>query len=321
MAFANPNISDIIATTIQSRTRQIADNVTDNNAILKALSTKGRIKTFSGGNVILQELSFRDNGNAGYYSGYDLLPVSAQDVISAAEFTIKQVAVPVVISGLEILQNSGKEKMIDLMDARLDVAESSMKNLIANGLYSDGTGSGGKQITGLNAAVAVTPTTTYGGIDPATYTFWKNIVTDTSGITASTIQASWNGLWAQLVRGNDKPEIIVVDNATWALYMNSLQAQQRFTSESKAAAGFDSVKFMSADVILDGGVEGNCPANTAFFLNTNYIHWRPHADRNMVPLSPNKRYAVNQDAEVQILAFAGNLTTSGRRFQGRWDNN
>jgi hypothetical protein len=321
MAFANPNISDIIATTIQSRTRQIADNVTDNNAILKALSTKGRIKTFSGGNVILQELSFRDNGNAGYYSGYDLLPVSAQDVISAAEFTIKQVAVPVVISGLEILQNSGKEKMIDLMDARLDVAESSMKNLIANGLYSDGTGSGGKQITGLNAAVAVTPTTTYGGIDPATYTFWKNIVTDTSGITASTIQASWNGLWAQLVRGNDKPEIIVVDNATWALYMNSLQAQQRFTSESKAAAGFDSVKFMSADVILDGGIEGNCQANTAYFLNTNYIHWRPHADRNMVPLSPNKRYAVNQDAEVQILAFAGNLTTSGRRFQGRWDNN
>lgn len=321
MAFANPNVSDIIATTIQSRTRQIADNVTDNNAILKALSQKGRIKTFSGGNVILQELSFRDNGNAGYYSGYDLLPVSAQDVISAAEFNIKQVAVPVVISGLEILQNSGKEKMIDLMDARLDVAESSMKNLIANGLYSDGTGSGGKQITGLNAAVPVSGTASYGGIDPVTWTFWANVTTNTSGITASTIQASWNSTWAQLVRGNDKPDVIMVDNATWALYMNSLQAQQRFTSESKAAAGFDAVKFMSADVILDGGIEGNCQANTAYFLNTNYIHWRPHADRNMVPLSPNKRYAVNQDAEVQILAFAGNLTTSGRKFQGRWDNN
>ena len=77
----------------------------------------------------------------------------------------------------------------------------------------------------------------------------------------------------------------------------------------------------NTEVILDGGIEGNCPANTAFFLNTNYIHWRPHADRNMVPLSPNKRYAVNQDAEVQILAWAGNLTTSGRKFQGRWDNN
>lgn len=321
MAFANPNVSDIIATTIQSRSRTIADNVTDNNAILKALSQKGRIKTFSGGNVILQELSFRDNGNAGYYSGYDLLPVSAQDVISAAEFQIKQVAVPVVISGLEILQNSGKEKMIDLMDARLDVAEASMKNLIANGLYSDGTGSGGKQITGLNAAVPVSPTTTYGGIDPSTWTFWQNQVTDTSGVTSATIQASWNALYAKLVRGNDKPNIIVVDNATWALYMASLQPLQRFTSASKAALGFESIAFMSAEVILDGGIEGNCPANTAFFLNTDYIHWRPHADRNMVPLSPNKRYAVNQDAEVQILAWAGNLTTSGRKFQGRWDNN
>lgn len=321
MAFANPSVSDIIATTIQSRTRKIADNVTDNNAVLKTLSMKGNVKTFSGGNVILQELSFRDNGNAGYYSGYDLLPVTAQDVLSAAQYDIKQVAVPVTISGLEQLQNSGKEALIDLMDSRLEVAEASMANLIANGLYSDGTGSGGKQITGLNTAVAVTNTNTYGGIDANTWAFWRNAVVDTSGITASTIQASWNSLYAQLVRGNDKPDTILVDNATWALYVNSLQAQQRFADVKKGEAGFDSLKFMGADVILDGGVDGNCPAGTAFFLNTKYIFLRPHADRNMVPLSPNKRYAVNQDAEVQILAWAGNLTTSGRKFQGRWDNN
>jgi len=37
----------------------------------------------------------------------------------------------------------------------------------------------------------------------------------------------------------------------------------------------------------------------------------------MVPLSPNRRYATNQDAEVQILAWAGNLTCSGVQFQGR----
>lgn len=321
MAFANSAISDIIATTIQSRTGSIADSVTDNNALLTYLSKRGNIKTFSGGSTILQELSFRDNGNAGYYSGYDLLPTAAQDVISAAEYQIKQVAVPVVISGLEQLQNSGKEQIIDLLEGRIQVAEASMANLIANGLYSDGTGSGGKQITGLNAAVPVTNTNTYGGIDRSTWTFWKNSVVDTSGITSATIQQSWNGLYANLVRGSDKPDLVVVDNATWAMYVNSLQAQQRFTSADSAAAGFTSVKFMQADVVLDGGVDGNCPANTAFFLNTKYIFWRPHRDRNMVSLSPNKRYAVNQDAEVQILAFAGNLTTSGSKFQGRWDNN
>jgi hypothetical protein len=320
MAF--PNISDIVATTIQSRTGAIADNVTDNNAVLKYLSRRGNIRPFSGGNVILQELSFADNGNAGYYSGYDILPTAAQDVISGAEFAIKQVAVPVVVSGLEQLQNAGKEQIIDLLEGRLSVAESSMANLISNGLYSDGTGSGGKQITGLNAAVPVANATgTYGGIDRATWAFWRNKVVDTTGITAATIQASWNGLYAQLVRGADKTDLIMVDSATWALYTASLQPLQRFTDPNSATLGFATSSFMTASVVLDGGIEGNCPANTAFFLNSKYIHYRPHRDRNMVALSPKSRFAVNQDAEVQILAWAGNLTTSGAKFQGRWDNN
>ena len=103
-----PNVSDIIATTIESRTKKIADNVTKNNALLAKMSMGNSVKTVAGGTKIYQELSFAENGNSGWYSGYDLLPVAAQDVISAAEFEFKQAAVPVVISGLEQLQNSGK---------------------------------------------------------------------------------------------------------------------------------------------------------------------------------------------------------------------
>lgn len=320
MAF--PNVSDIIATTIESRTGQIADNVTENNALLKKMGQRGNIKTFSGGSVIYEELSFAENGNAGYYSGYDLLPVAAQDVISAAQYAIKQAAVPVVMSGLEMLQNAGKERIIDLIDARLDVAESSLANLLANGIYSDGTGSGGKQVTGLNAAVPLDPTTgTYGGIDRATWTFWRSKINNTSGLTSSTIQGALNTLWAQLVRGSDRPDFLVSDNTIWALYMASLQAIQRFTSTETGNLGFPSIKYMDADYVLDGGIGGNCPAGTLFMLNTKYIKWRPHSARNMVPLSPNKRYAINQDAEVQIIGWAGNLTTSGAQFQGRLDNN
>jgi hypothetical protein len=74
---------------------------------------------------------------------------------------------------------------------------------------------------------------------------------------------------------------------------------------------------MDADVVLDGGIGGYAVAKTAYFLNTKYLHFRPHSDRNMVPLAPNRRYAINQDAEVQILAWAGNLTCSGQMFHGR----
>ena len=51
MSFANPAISDVVATTIQSRTGIVADNVTKNNAILMKLREQGNIKPFGGGNV------------------------------------------------------------------------------------------------------------------------------------------------------------------------------------------------------------------------------------------------------------------------------
>lgn len=317
MAF--PNVSDIIATTIENRSRRIADNVTKNNALLKKLEQRDNIRTVSGGRLIYEELSFAENGNAGWYSGYDLLPVAAQDVISAAQFDFKQAACPVTISGLEQLQNSGKEAFIDLLEQRINVAESTMANLICGGLYSDGTGSGGKEITGLNAAVPLDPTAnaTYGGINQQTWTFWRNAFKDSANMT--TLAADWNGLWASLIRGVERPDLIVVDSVTWLAYLASLQANQRFTSADTGGLGFPSIKYMDCDVVLDGGIGGFCPASTAFFLNTKYLHYRPHRDRNMVSLSPNKRYAINQDAEVQILAWAGNLTCSGRQFQGRFN--
>lgn len=323
MAFANTSVSDIISTTIQNRSGVIADNVLKNNALLSRLKQRGNIKKFSGGNVILQELSFAENGNAGWYSGYETLPVAAQDVISAASYDIKQCAVPVTISGLEQLQNAGKEQIIDLLEGRIAVAESTMANMIAAGIYSDGTGSGGKEITGLKLQVATDPTTgVVGGIDRATWTFWRNKVFDAStnggaATTAANIQQYFNTLWASLVRGQDRPDLIVVDNAYWGFYMASLQAIQRFTSSEDAKLGFVSIKFMDADVVLDGGVGGFMTTKEAYFLNTKFLHYRPHSARDMVPLSPKARFSVNQDAEVQILGWAGNLTSSGLQYQGK----
>ncbi len=318
---ANPNVSDILATTIQSRSRTIADNVTQNNAILMRLSQKGKIKTFTGGSQIMQELSFAENSNGGWYSGYDILPVGVSDVISAATFEIKQAAVPVVIAGLEMLKNAGRERMIDLLDARLSVAESTLSNLISVGLYSDGSLAGGKQIDGLDAAIPTNAASgIYGGIDRsvASNEFWRPQVSASPlDPAAGTIQGLMNDLWVKQVRGTDRPDLIMVDNSTWSTYCASLQAQQRFTTPESGSLGFSSIKFMDSDVVLDGGIGDQCPAGTAFFLNTDYLHYRPHSGRNMVPLSPNRRYATNQDAEVQILAWAGNLTCSGAQFQGR----
>lgn len=222
-----PNITDIAATTIESRSKTIADNVKKNAALLMWISERGNVKPVTGGTKIYQELSFAENGNAGFYSGYDLLPTAAQDVLSAAEFELKQAACPVVISGLEQLQNSGRERMIELLEARLAVAESSMINLLSGGAYSDGTGYGGKQVTGLDLAVSDTPSSgSYGGIDPSTWTFWQNKYT-AADLSSTTVDAAMNAMWASLVRGMDRPDLLVMDNDFWAIYIASLQNPAR----------------------------------------------------------------------------------------------
>src|SRR5713101_2036239 len=316
MAFAN--VTDIVTSAIESRTRKIADNVTKNNALYARLKKKGKIKPVSGGVQIFQEISFAENTNAGWYSGYDQLPVAAQDVISAAAYNWKQIAVPVVISGLEQMQNTGKEAMFDLMEARQEVAEATMANQMSAGAYADGTGFGGKQLAGLGALVTANPVTgVVGGIDGAVFSFWRNQFTGSLGIqTAATIQGTMNALWVKGVRGTDRFDLIVFDNSLYSIYLASLQAIQRFTQADEGELGFPSVKYMDADVVLDGGIGGFETANVGHFLNTNYIFLRPHRDRDMITLAPNRRVAINQDAEVVILAWGGAFTSSGRQFQG-----
>lgn len=320
-------ISDIVATTIESRSGIIADNITNNNALLRRLKQRGRIKTASGGDCILQELMYEDSStnNAMYYSGYEPLNITPNSPISASRWDWKQAAAAVTISGLETLQNSGKERIIDLIDARMEIAEAQMENLISAGIYSDGTGSGGKQITGLQAIIADSPSSgTVGGIDRAQWTFWQNLVFDasTDGGTAATsanIQSYMNRLAVQLVRGTEGPDLIVADNNYYRLFLESMQAIQRVTSEEMAAAGFASLKYYGAgratDVVLDGGVGGNCPANHMYFCNSKFLFFRPHANRNMVPIG-GERAATNQDAIVKLIGWAGNMTASGCKFLG-----
>src|SRR5215469_16141394 len=109
------------------------------------------------------------------YSGYDVLNIAPSDVFTAAQYPIAQAAVAVSISGLEMLQNSGKERMIDLLESRIGNAERTFENNMSNDCYSNGTASGGKQIGGLQLLVSSTPTSgTVGGISRNTWGFWQN---------------------------------------------------------------------------------------------------------------------------------------------------
>ena len=308
--------NEMLTTTLEDRSGQLHDNMSKNSALLSRLKKKGKMKPISGGTKILEELEYGE-GDMIWYSGYDTIAYQQKQLFTAAEFALKLCAVPVAISGEELLMNSGKEQIMDLFEKRVDNAEKTLIKKMSAAVYGDGTGSNGKEIGGLALLVADDPTTgTVGGINRAETgnEFWRNQVSSTE-ITKDNILQKMNELYLKCSRGSDRPDLIVCDDTLYSLYDSTLMDLQRFCDSKVADSGFISLKFKGADVIYDGGQGGNCPANYMYFLNTDYIYLRTHKDRDMKVIGGD-RMAVNQDALYRIIGWAGNLTMSNAALQG-----
>ena len=309
----NSTYTEIVTTTLAGYSKTMADNVTNNNALLRHIDSNGN-KSPATGRTIVQELEYATNSTTKWYSGYEVLDTSTSNVFTAAEFNYKQLAGNVVISGLEQGENSGPEQIFNLLKSRIRNLEKSLKNTMATALYADGTGTDSKEIGGLQLVVPGTVGNTVGGINSGTYTFWKNQVydfsTETVTASATTIQTAMNTLWLACIRGADRPDVIVGDTNYFGFYWSSLQTNQRFTSDESASAGFMNLMFMDSPVYYDD----QCPATKMYMLNTDYLFLRYAAGREFVPLG--EKASVNQDALVMPVAWAGNMTVSNRARQG-----
>ncbi|MEB0057311.1 phage major capsid protein [Variovorax sp. LG9.2] len=312
--------TDILATTIANYSSDIADAVSNSNAILAALKKNGGVVPFVGGTQINQMIDTSANSTAAFYSGTDVLTVATTNTIDNAIFAIKQAAVTVQYSGLDEIMNSGKAAIVNTLEQKMKNAERSMKNLIGSGIYSDGTGFSGKQITGLQAAITATPAIgVYGAFDRSVSTFWRNLKskgggTDFAGtLDQTTICGEFNKMVYRLTRGTDAPKLIVCDPIYYAFLTVALQNKQQFLHAGTANAGFSNIEFMGIPVVMESSATG-IPPTTAYFLNTDYLFFRPHAKRNMISLGD--RTPVNQDTTVHVIGWAGNLTASHIGLQG-----
>ena len=103
-----------------------------------------------------------------------------------------------------------------------------------------------------------------------------------------------------------------MDNNYFTFFEQSQTSIKRYTDETKANAGFVSLKYKGADVIFDGG--SGIPTNTAYFLNTDYLELVVHKDADMTVMDELKPY--NQDAAVVPVLWMGNMTVTNRALQG-----
>lgn len=314
MASPNSSFTDIVTTTLQGYSGELADNITNHNALWRQIKKKGNMQTATG-RTIVQEIEYAQNGNVMWYSGAETLDIGASETFTAAEYNYKQLAGNVVITGLEEIQNSGKEAVHNLLKSRIRNLEKSLTNTLATALYADGTGTSSKEMGGLQLLVADVATNTVGGISGTTYSWWQNYVYDFSNNSvtpsATTIQHAMNLTWINTIRGADKPDMITADATYYIYYWESLTPNQRFTDDKGAGSGFTNLVFQgNVPVIYDD----QAPASHMYFLNTDYLFVRPAKGRQFKPLG--EKSSVNQDAMVMPVVWAGNMTVSNRKRQG-----
>ena len=315
MASPNSTFTELVSTTFRKHRKEIKDNLSNRNALLKYMMKRGNTRKEDGGLTIATPLDYAANGTYQRYSDWDVLNISQSDVISAAEYQWRQIALNVVASGRELRINSGDSRIINLAKGRIKNAIRTFNNNFSSDLYSAGTLT--NQINGLQAIIADTNTNTVGGIDANIWSFWQNTVYDFSdaSVTASatTMESSMLTLWLTLDRGpDDQPDLIVMDNTYYAFYEGSQVSLKRYSDQTKADGGFVTLKYKNADVLFDGN--SGIPASHAYFVNTNYLELVVHQDADLEIMEDMR--PVNQDGSVTPILWMGNLTCSNRKLQG-----
>jgi len=308
---ATINLGELGATTLLRRENMIADNVTDNVALLAYLKSKGRIKNDGGGRKIVEPLIYAENGSYKWYNGLETWTIALEDVVDASQYDRALAAAFVYFSGEEKLANRGKWEAVNLVEARIKAAQATMANKWGTALY-DGNPAN-KEIVGLNSLIAVDPTAagTIGGIDQTSNPFWRNQVK--TGALPAEMTSEMNKMYLATKRGVDAVQVIAAGYTAYEAYWEKLQAIQRITKVSKGAAGFQVLEYMGADVLADE----LAPAKTMFFLNLDYLSLQMPSDRRWK--ADTKRTVPNADYDLIPILSAGALCTSNRSLQGRID--
>ena len=236
----------------------IQDNVYDATPTLDWFRGGGRIKVVDGGERIRIPVMTGKNNTFKWYSDYEILDVTPQAGLTTAFFNWKQGAVSVSISGNELRQNSGTAKIADLMKEKIRNANNSLADNVATGIFSNGTGSSSKQLTGLAALVDQSPATdTYAQIDPSSNTSWRNKADSSVGAAAVNLIPSLRTIMNQCSQGREgaagKPDFVVTTRTVHEAAEALVAPRVRYQPNPSGGAdlGVDTVMFKGAKLIWD----------------------------------------------------------------------
>ena len=294
----------VLSTTLKNYRSTLEDNVFNGRPMTNWLKAKNRITTKTGGAKIVVPVIYSENDTVGSYSGYDTLPTTPQEGIGAAEYDWKQVAASVAISGIEEAKNNGESEVIDLLEAKIIQAEESLQEHF-NAMFF----AAAPATNDFNSLVKIVDdSSTIGGIDRGTYTWWKAKVT---GSVGQLVLADMSSMWNDVAQGtSNTPDFIITTDTLWERYEALLQPNLRYSDPKTADAGFVNLLYKGAPVVFDI----DCTSGAMYFLNSKVLKLVRHSEtwfKNTPFMRPP-----NQDARyAQILSY-GELTVNQPRRLG-----
>lgn len=326
----------VLSMALEERAPSWQDLVSNGNALLAVLRRKGLWESYSGPRI--RETLQIAKQDAQWYSGYDFLDNPPIELFNDAYYTPKMVAVPISLTMEEILNNQGANQLKPVLKSYMMAAEGSLEDAMDTAIHSDGTANGGKQLTGLAAAVPiVTNSGTYGGIDRSANAIWRTTTYDLNSayttigtqVSSTTIRPFLNRIMTARSRGRRHADLLLMSPEHYEAYDAATLPIQRTTNGSSELGklGFSALEYIGggkrAEIVMDGGIGSNMPANTTYGLDTDSLRLRYNPSRNFDKLfEGDGQKPLNQDALAQFIGWMGELTMTNPLFNWRaYDSN
>lgn len=267
------------------------------------------------GDPITGTIEYSTNTTVKAMSELETLDVTRIDVFDRYEYAWKFVGGNIVMSEFEKQVTANGAGKFELEAGKIDSLNNSMKQLINVDLFSDGTGTGGKQAGGLQYIVSSTPTSgTVGAINRATYSFWRN--QQASAAKTSTLFDNLKGTMRSLYNlsssgvGMQTPEFAVSDRPTFEGFESlsvSIERLERKSASDQLISGFKGDHIMFKDI--PWSYDNAAPSALAYILNRRnlfirYMLW-------MKPFPPQT--PVNQFVDVVKILTIYNLCSDNPR--------
>ena len=314
LTFAVPDV--LLSTTLANYEKKLSDNIFKSSPFMAKLLADGHKKVVDGGESIVVPLLYGKNSTVGWYSGYGQLDTTPQEGITAAKYNWKQLGGTVTISGKEARQNAGKTQIINLLKAKTDQLEKSMKDTLASALFGT-SGTDTNSIIQSIPTIVAPGTYTVGGLAHASYSWWQSQSGTAASFAANglaTMRTMFNSCTAQ--EQSDTPNLIITTQQGYEAYEALLQPQERFQNSQMADGGFQNLLFKGVPLTWDSYCTGNgtLAGSKMYFINTNYMDLYVHKDADMKFgdfMEPE-----NQDAKVAKCIWMGELTSSNVQKHG-----